>query len=319
MNNNSKFLQFYESEDNCSVTTSKKIYSNHKQKFRQSKQIIIHQLNKPILMLELLMLYPKSFSKMSWILWGGDVYFNKYRSNSIKDNVLEVLRKIVITKIPTIVSYIKGDYDYINDNYKSKAKYIKAKYPSPIDIDIIKEMRFKNTDNNQTINILVGNSADPSNEHLATFKLLKRFIDEDIKIYAVLSYGGSKEYINDVTVYAKKTFGNKFTPIYDYMNFKQYLEFINDTDICLFNHKRQQGLGNQIVFFALGKKVYISDTTTPFSYYKDLGIDLCATEYIKKMNFHEFSKKINYKNNRKLILEDIDEKTIKKEWENVFK
>ena len=101
-------------------------------------------------------------------------------------------------------------------------------------------------------------------------------------------------------------------------NYNTYFN-INNTDICLFNHKIQQGLGNQIVFFALGKKVYISNTTTPFSYYKDMGLDIYATENVKNMNFNEFSKKINSKNNRKLIFEDIDEKNIKKEWENVFK
>jgi hypothetical protein len=50
-----------------------------------------------------------------------------------------------------------------------------------------------------------------------------------------------------------------------------------------------------------------------------MGLDIYATENVKNMNFNEFSKKINSKNNRKLIFEDIDEKNIKKEWENVFK
>lgn len=318
-NDTSKFLKFYYSQNNCSVTKSKNIYINYKNKFKDTDKIIIHQLNKPILMLSLSVFYNKAFEKMTWSIWGGDVYFYKYKTNSLKDSVLEVLRKIHISKIPIITAYIKGDYDQVIKTYKSNAKYIKSKYPSPINIDLIKAVPLK-INNDTCVNILVGNSADKSNEHIETFKLIEKYKNENIKIFSVLSYGGTEEYKDKVVSVGKNLFNNKFIPIFNYMNFNDYLSFINNCDVCIFNHKRQQSLGNQMVFFALEKKVYISDTTTPFCYYKNLGIKIDSTESIVNMNFKNFinNEKDVKENNRKIILKDISEEVIKNEWKEVF-
>ena len=47
------------------------------------------------------------------------------------------------------------------------------------------------------------------------------------------------------------------------MPFERYIELLSDIDIAVFNHNRQQGLGNTTTLLGLGKKVYLrSDTTT---------------------------------------------------------
>jgi len=322
INDKSKYLEFYNSQDNCIITKDKNIYFNYKEDFINASKIIIHQLNKPVMMLSILLFAPKLFQKMIWIIWGGDVYFYKYKSNSIKDNLLEYLRKITIPKIPVIASYIKGDYDKVVEVYKTDARYIKAKYPSPINIkDIKNKVIVKKDILDNPIIIIVGNSADPSNEHINTYNLLAKFKDENIKVISILSYGGTKSYIDEVIDVGRSIFKENFEAVIDYMDFKSYLSFLNNSDICLFNHKRQQGLGNQIVFFALHKKVFISDSTTPFRYYKDLGIDIYSAESIQNINFNEFiyQSESNKDMNRKLILEDRSDSVIKKEWKEVFR
>ncbi|CAA6810235.1 MAG: Glycosyltransferase [uncultured Sulfurovum sp.] len=316
----SKFLDFYKQRKNCKVTYTKNIYFNFKDLFKHSKKIIIHQLNKPILMLSLIIFYKKAFKKMVWSIWGGDVYFYKYKSNSFKDNMIELLRKIVIAKIPLISYWIKGDYLKVKEVYKSKAKGIKAKYPSPIDIAKIENIKLDVHKQEDPVRIFVGNSADPSNEHIETFKLLQKFQNENIEVVSVLSYGGSEHYREEVMATGKEFFKNKFKPISTYMNFNEYLSFINSMDICVFNHKRQQGLGNQLVFFILEKKVFISHTTTPFSTYKDLGIDIYSTEDIVKLDFQNFitQSKDKKKESRRLTLEDMSEECIMNEWNEVF-
>jgi dTDP-N-acetylfucosamine:lipid II N-acetylfucosaminyltransferase len=318
-NDKSKFINFYQQQSNCIATKNKNIFLNYKDKFKNADKIIIHQLNKPIMMLSLLLFHQKAFKKMTWITWGGDVYFYKYKTNSLKDNLLEILRKITISKIPIIASYIKGDYDKLVEVYNTNAKYMKVKYPTPVDIELIKNTNLKYV-NSQTISILVGNSADPSNEHINTYNLLSKFKNKDIKIYSVLSYGGNKNYIEDVIAKGKEIFQDNYNPILDYMKYEDYLKFILDSDICIFNHKRQQGLGNQIIFFALKKKVYISDTTTPFSYYQNLGIDINSTENICKESFEDFiyQDKVKKEESRDIILKDINIETIKQEWKDIF-
>jgi len=316
-----KFLGFYKKYENCYVTYQKNIYFVHKKLFRESKKIIIHQLNKPQLMLSLMIFYPNAFKKMTWVIWGGDLYFYKYKSNSIKDKIFELLRKKTIARIPTIVAYIKGDYEKLVEIYDSKANYIKAKYPSPIDVNLIKRLPLKKQDSDRCTTIMVGNSADASNEHIEALEILQKYKNENIKIVLILSYGGTEEYIKKVQEKGKNIFGDKCKVILDYMNFQEYLGFINSIDICLFNHKRQQGLGNQMVLFALHKKVYVNSMTTPFRYYSDLGMDIYKTESIATIAFKEFigQSKEKVLLNRTLILEDISEETVKQEWRNVFK
>jgi len=319
-NPKSKFIDFYKSQDNCSITSSKKIYFNYKNKFQEANQVLIHQLNKPVMMASLLLFYPSSFQKIVWIIWGGDVYFYKYKTNSLKDNFLETLRKITIKKIPIIVSYIKGDYDKVVEVYNTDAKYIKALYPSPIDVDRIATLPLKEK-KDSTLRVVVGNSADSSNDHIEVFKLLEKFNSEDIEIYSVLSYGGSKIYIDNIIKEGKKIFKDKFKPILEYMSFKDYLDFINSSDICILNHKRQQGLGNQLVFFILKKKVFISNTTTPFQYYKNNGIDIYSTESLSNMTFENFvfQDEEKKKKNKELTFLEFNEKIIANAWDKVFK
>ena len=318
-NPKSKFIDFYKSQDNCRVTSSKNIYFKHKNKFHEASKVLIHQLNKPVMMASLLMFYPSSFQKMIWIIWGGDVYFYKYKTNSLKDNLLELLRNIIIKKIPRIVSYIKGDYDKVIEVYNTDAEYIKAWYPSPIDVDMIAKLPIKEKKDN-TIRVVVGNSADPSNEHIKAFKLLEKFQAEDIEVHVVLSYGGSKTYIDSVIEEGKRIFSNKFKPILEYISFENYLDFINSSDICMLNHKRQQGLGNQLVFFILKKKVFISNATTPFQYYKNNGIDIYSTESLSDVKFENFvfQREENKNKNRELILNDNDIISLRNDWNRVF-
>lgn len=316
----SKFLDFYKTQSNCKVTNNKSMYFKYAKEFKNSEQIIIHQLNKPILMLSLLLFYPKAYKKMLWSIWGGDVYFYKYKTNSLKDNILELLRKIVIYRIPVITSYIKEDFNNVVNVYKSNATYIKAKYPSPIEEDKILELATIKNDVDCTLNILVGNSADPSNEHIKVFNMLKKFKNEDIKVIPVLSYGGSKEYIEQISTLGKTIFGNKFKPILKYMDMDEYLNFLNTIDISVFNHKIQQGLGNVYVLLALKKKVYLDSDISSFKYYDELGINIYDTKKIEDLSFENFQSN-NEKvvlENYKLILNDISEKTIYKEWEIVF-
>lgn len=320
LNDKSKFLEFYKTQTNCSVTQSKSIYFKYSQDFKSAKQIIIHQLNKPQLMASLLIFYPQAYKKMVWSIWGGDVYFYKYKSNSLKDTLIEFLRKIIIAKIPVISSYIKGDYDEVVKIYNSSAKYIKAKYPSPIEEEKILKFANRNKQNADCISILVGNSADSSNEHIAAFNLLQKFKDENIKVFSVLSYGGNTNYTDSVIQSGKKIFGDKFKPILDYMNFEDYLSFLGSIDICVFNHKRQQGLGNVYILLALQKKVFMDSSISSFRYYHELGIKIYDTKKIDKFSFEDFKhqEKQETINNQNLILNDISEKTIYKEWKNVF-
>lgn len=319
-NQNSKFLPFYRTQTNCKITQNKSIYFEYMKEFKTAEQIIIHQLNKPILMICLLFFYSKAYKKVVWSVWGGDVYYYKTKSNTLKNILIELIRKITIYKIPIITSYIKGDYEEVVKIYKTSATYIRTKYPSPVDEGKILKFSKINKKIGNNINILVGNSADPLNNHIEVFNLLKKYKNENINVIVVLSYGGLEDYIEQVIIAGESIFGKKFVPILDYMNFDNYISFLSTIDVCIFNHNQQQGLGNIYILLALYKKVYMNTLVSSYKYYNGLGVCIHDTKEILKLSFEEF-KYQSYEemtSNYNLILKDINEETIRKEWENIF-
>lgn len=313
------YIDFYRLQKNCLITKSKFIFIKYKSQFEKSKQIILHQLNQPILMLNLLLFYPQCFEKIVWSVWGGDIY--PLSKNSVKRYFIEKTREKAISKIELITSYIKGDYNIILNNYKTKARYVKSKYPSPISVSkIINLLQQSDNSKSSTVKIIISNSAAYENNHLKTLEILSKYKDHDIKIIAVLSYGGDSNYINEVINYGKSIFNDKFEPIVNYMNFDDYLNFINKIDVCVFNYNLQAGLGNLYLLLAMKKKVFIDSKTTPFEYYKEIGIEVYDTNNIINISFEDFtsfSDQIMNKNSN-LIFNDIDETNIALEWKNVF-
>jgi hypothetical protein len=129
-----------------------------------------------------------------------------------------------------------------------------------------------------TVHIQIGNSADPSNEHFEMLEMLKPYASDNIRIYAPLSYG-DLEYARRVAEAGMSYFGNKFVPMLDYMSFDKYLQFLGDVDIAIFNHRRQQAMGNTITLLGLGKKVFMRNDVTPWKLFKSIGVELnCVSE-----------------------------------------
>ena len=308
----------YDLSNRVTLTNDKRLYKNFRVEIEKADLIIVHQLNHPLFLLELMFLAPRIFNKLAWVLWGGDVYYAQY-NNTIKSKLIEILRKRVIKKIPLIISYIEGDFQVVKELYGSKAKYIKADYPSPIDILKIEKIDININENEDRI-IILGNSADPSNDHCEAIDILSKYKDECMLVKCVLSYGGDEEYKNKVIRYGEEKLGGKFMPILKYQSFDEYLNMINLSDICILNHKRQQGLGNQKVFLALMKKLYISNRTTPFSYFKSIDISIEATETILGLDFNDFTRSNNevLVRNRVNILNDMSTETLCKDWDSVF-
>lgn len=319
---NSRFKDYYQNTKNCHMVSEKgRGFLLYASLFVKAQKVIFHQLNQPRLFMALILIYPSIFRKSVWSIWGGDVYFHRYKTNSLKDDLIEKTVEHVISKLPFVTGYIPGDFEVVMSRYKSNAKYIKSKYPSPIDIEGVKAFKAeKKQDASKTI--MVGNSADPSNEHIDAFSQLSRYKDKNIKVLSVLSYGGNDEYISRVITSGKDIFGDKFVPIIDFMSFDEYLNFISVVDICYFNHRRQQGLGNVILCLALGKKVFISHDVTAYDYYRSIGISLFPTEEVMNMTFDEFVQFDTYacaiERNKAIIFEDQDLANIRSEWEDVF-
>ena len=71
-----------------------------------------------------------------------------------------------------------GDYDLAVKWYKTKAQNVRLDYCDEEEIRILAECAKSISKENETINILVGNSATKSNKHKEVFQLLMMHIQK---------------------------------------------------------------------------------------------------------------------------------------------
>jgi dTDP-N-acetylfucosamine:lipid II N-acetylfucosaminyltransferase len=239
-----------------------------KKYFIAADKVIVHGLFTGNV-INFLLLNTKFCQKTSWVVWGEDLYGYRNRNKNFRSRFNNLRKQLVVKKMAGLITYIKGDYDLAKNWYGAKGQYYEClMYPS----NLYKEYPVQpKTDS--TTNILIGNSADPSNNHLEILKILEPYKEGRIRIYAPLSYG-PQAYGREVEKTGQQMFGEKFIALTDFMVFDKYLELLGKIDIAIFNHDRQQAMGNIIPLLGLGKKVYMRRNITPRRLFDELGISV---------------------------------------------
>lgn len=259
----------------------------------------------------LVFLQPLMGKKYFWCIWGADLY-NAYweRKNSRK----EFLRVFFIKHLPAVVS-IEGDYEFLKAHYKTKAKLFWASYS--FDFFVPEKQDFSGGE--ETINILLGNSATPECRYENAIDMLTPYKDKDILVSCILSYPeGNEEYRNHIIQYGKQKLGEKFIPVTGFMPYEEYTEMLEGIDIAIFNHNRQQAFGNIASLLYLGKKVFISPENTCKGFFEKMGAEVYSTEdfsenAVVKNNDKEFADK-----NRRVIDLIYSDAAFKECWQKIF-
>lgn len=265
----------------CNATT----YEKHPTLIRWmvwSDKIILHGLFSPFVVTALAM-QPWLLNKCSWVIWGGDLYAYRLPRHTIGDSKREFLRRFVISRMGCLVTYIEGDVELARKWYGARGRHHEClMYTSNLYRDLgVPEKK------SAGLVVQIGNSADPSNRHLEILDKLLPFKGEDIRIYAPLSYG-DKEYAKTVCDAGWRSFGDKFVPMLDFMPFDDYLKVLSEIDVAIFNHDRQQAMGNIITLIGSGKKVYLRDGVSSWGFLDRIGavvyklsefdLDLCGAD-----------------------------------------
>lgn len=270
--------------------------------------------------LDLLVAHKWVLSKSNWIVWGGDLYFYKYRPQNEVAEIIEQKRRMIIPEFAELSCAIPGDYHFAKKIYNIKGALKEYAVPLPINISMMDKLLGKNhsIDNRfNAINILVGHSAAEEIEHIKAFKTLERFKENNIRIICPLSYGDA-EYGQSVQNAGREIFREKFVPILKYMTPEHYLGLLNAIDIGVFFQQRQQGGSNIATLLYLGKKVYLHKENTLFGYWQEcLGMDIKNVDKLEKESFDEFiyMNENSRIENRDKISFHFDEQCMKKIWQ----
>lgn len=297
--------------------------SNYKINFlraiKHADKIIIHSLFIPKELLLYLFINKKVLKKCGWVIWGADLYSYRIKRITLKAKILEFVRKVIIKNFKYIITLSKNDYKLAKEWYGAKGIYKQGIYINPIRFEYLNNIKLIKVEDEKVTNIQIGNSADPSNLHLEVIDILKKFKEENIKIYVPLSYGDNK-YALKVKKYGEQIFKDKFVAMLEYMDKDEYGEFLGKIDIAIFNNNRQQALGNIRALAYLGSKVYMRDDTTMW---KDFIADGYIISKINKLtieNFEEFILKNenSIDLNSKLAEDTFNQKQIAEKWRDIF-
>jgi dTDP-N-acetylfucosamine:lipid II N-acetylfucosaminyltransferase len=278
----------------------------------KAKKIILHGLFDPRLIL-LLAFQPWLIKKTCWAIWGGDLYSYRKKninwSNWLKENFFKYM---LARKIPLITTTVPGDFQLAQYYYKTSAEYISnLMYPS----HLARFNEVNNANKGKEVVIQIGNSADPENNHLEIIDKLEKFKNDNIKVYAPLSYG-DKKYGDAISRYGKIKFGEKFVPMREILKFEEYNNYLSKIDIVIFNHKRQQAMGNTIGLLSYGKKVYLRKDITPWKFFKDMKLSIFDSTAELSMELLDEKTKDD---NVKICREEFCEMKLFEAWDIIFK
>lgn len=106
----------------------------------------------------------------------------------------------------------------------------------------------------------VGNSADPSNNHLDAFSLLPGGAVDSTKIIVPLTYG-DRRYSREVQTEGRQRFGERFIPLLDFLPGGEYEGRLASCGHVVMAHRRQQAVGNVLAALWRGAGVHMHDTT----------------------------------------------------------
>nr|WP_272506046.1 TDP-N-acetylfucosamine:lipid II N-acetylfucosaminyltransferase [Natronobacillus azotifigens] len=297
------------------ICVSKKIVHLFKllREMNCSDKIILHSIFSSSIVI-LLFMQPWLLKKCYWVVWGGDLYCREVSNRGFLYNLYEFIRKSIIKKMAGLVTHIKGDYDLAKRWYGFKGKYYYSfLYPSNLYKDYIVNKELETTDR---IYIQIGNSADPSNNHIEILDKVNKYKDMEIEIICPLSYG-DEGYAETIINYGRNLYGEKFTPITEFMPFDKYLDILAKIDIAIFNHKRQQALGNIISLLGLGKKVYIRDVITTWQFCLDHDLKVYNANDDFENLFEEMGKEVREKN-IKNVKRQFSESKLIEDWKGIF-
>ena len=256
--------------------------------------IVAHSLLLPVAFKIYLATHRSALKKLVWIEWGADLYLWKPKTKGIKAFVRTKMEQKIRTKLSDVVCIFPPDCELYKKTFaKSRADVYYAPYCSCVDkLDgkeyVVQSHLEQTKKNEETVYIQVGHSAAPALNHIEALDALKKFADEDIKIFLPLNYG-DMEYADRVADHARSLFGDKAIILREMMSRDEYFALLERIDIAIFNTYRQIALGNIGVMVFRNVKLYMPQESVMYSYFEENGAPICTLESLKDISFDEFS------------------------------
>lgn len=263
---------------------------------------------------------------VSWIIWGADLYESllRFEGYQLYEDP-ELMYKIRAQKKPVflykLATYIRDYIQYYNEKrIIKKVKYIitdnesdyrvfKKYYPTSNIVHlgsinyypIERLVGDDNIDKTCTGNaIWVGNSAAPNGNHIGIFKILSGF-NNNARVYCPLSYGDKRlaRYIEDA---GRRLLGGSLYSLTDFLPVQQYYSIFLNCNSFVFGHYRQCAVGNILMAFYFGGKVFLYKRNPLFQTYKEMGFVVFSIDDELNADFCISPLSLQERNNNKTLV-----------------
>lgn len=180
------------------------------------------------------------------------------------------------------------EYEMLLRHVRLRAKYITWNYGTAED-----DLSLPDMGSSTGINILAGNSATATNNHVELFEAIRDHADlTNRKVIVPLSYG-DPYYRSKVIEQGERLLGEAFSPLTSFMPKEQYLETIRSCGFVMMNHLRQQALGNICMAMLMGATVYLNKHNPVTGWLESRGAILGTTDSFALKPLQEPEKEAN--------------------------
>ncbi|WP_455851877.1 TDP-N-acetylfucosamine:lipid II N-acetylfucosaminyltransferase [Pantoea endophytica] len=170
-----------------------------------------------------------------WHVWGADLY---EEGRGLKYQLFYLLRRMAQGRVARVFA-TRGDLHHFQRRHPrvpASLLYFPTRMP-----DVALPAPLESPD----FTILLGNSGDRSNRHIAGLEAIRAQFGEQVKIVVPLGYPQNNHvYIDEIAAAAQRLFpAGQVTLLRDKIDFDAYLTLLSRCQLGYFMFERQQGIG----------------------------------------------------------------------------
>jgi dTDP-N-acetylfucosamine:lipid II N-acetylfucosaminyltransferase len=269
-------------------------------------------------------------TRIVWLAWGGDFYdkISELRKNLYLNKTSKLLYEDQFTNIKSILRFFLRPFLNKFNDFLVRKVYDKVDFFGPVlfseyllvdkilnplhcqyipfsygqlEGDLLKGIEDKVTTGE---NILLGNSASYSNNHVEAIELLSKLNLKGRKVITPLSYGDDN-YRNKIISVGNEKLGFVFYPVVEFIKKNEYNKLLSSCSVAIMNHKRQQSMGNIISLMYLGCKLFFNPENPVYYFFKKEGAIVFSTNDLFNDANAPFDRltDIEVKKNRTVLME----------------